>query len=85
MNRCLALPGYIDVICVHCVRPFGNQISWDTSTVPGHPAARVALSAGWLIIPHALIGLGRFWHQLGSLSFSTSKLPIACATWEQLS
>ncbi len=74
-NRRLALPGYIDVFCVHDVCPFENQMSWDTSTVPGHPAATVALSAGWLIIPHALIGLGEVLASIGRLELFYEQAP----------
>lgn len=50
-------------------------MSWDTSTVPGHPAATVALSAGWLIIPHALIGLGEVLASIGRLEFFYEQAP----------
>ncbi|CAM6023233.1 unnamed protein product [Sphagnum balticum] len=50
-------------------------MSWDTSTVPGHPAATVALSAGWLIVPHALIGLGEVLASIGRLEFFYEQAP----------
>ncbi|CAK9225057.1 unnamed protein product [Sphagnum troendelagicum] len=50
-------------------------MSWDTSTVPGHPAATVALSAVWLIIPHALIGLGEVLASIGWLEFFYEQAP----------
>ncbi|KAH8965622.1 hypothetical protein BDL97_04G126600, partial [Sphagnum fallax] len=62
-------------IVAACVERKRHQMSWDTSTVPGHPAATVALSAGWLIIPHALIGLGEVLASIGRLEFFYEQAP----------